>query len=165
MSGNNKCQVSMHNGKVCERLVCGREWDGERDRLCILPSGSPIKNKGQFQAGLESVFADENAEFYDLTVAVFPPGVWEAISPIMDHVIYLHSTTFLGDVLIGQVFEHSAHFHETRYRGNVIIRFGRGAMSPQQFRLAFRHGDCSCCRPDDESDNLIGIEAHRQYRS
>ena len=55
----------MHDGKPCGRPV----YDGEK---CICHSEQEDKDVGLFQEELDKIFADEEAEYYDLIRFIFP---------------------------------------------------------------------------------------------
>jgi uncharacterized protein YjbI with pentapeptide repeats len=59
------CQVPMHDGKVCGRLL----YDGQK---CICHSEREAKDIRLFQDELDKIFSDEKADCYDLSRFVFP---------------------------------------------------------------------------------------------
>lgn len=112
----------MHNGKPCGRPLYHRD-------KCICHSEMEAKNIQLFQKELDKIFADEKAEFYDLTRFIFPvhgltlPTPEAYALPIeYGKDTYFDHAQFLGNAdFFGVKFSGNAHFCRTEFLGSAIF--------------------------------------------
>jgi uncharacterized protein YjbI with pentapeptide repeats len=106
------CQVLMHNDKLCGRPLYDREF-------CICHSKMRTKNIDLFQEELDKIFADEMAEYYDLTKFYFPKARYQLPREYKKDVHFLRAT-FSGAADFSQVkFSAQADFSWAMFSGEA----------------------------------------------
>jgi uncharacterized protein YjbI with pentapeptide repeats len=120
------CQELMRYGIPCGRLL----YDGEK---CICHSEKEDKDVGLFQEELDKIFANDEAEYYDLTHFVFPRDDYRLPREYKKDTFFLWATfsgeadfseaTFSGEAdFWSAMFSGDADFREATFSGNADFR-------------------------------------------
>ncbi len=132
----------MHHGKLCDRELY------RDDNKCLCHSEREDKDAEDFQSELDEIFADESAEYFDLTRFVFPERGWRLPKEIKKDVhfgavkflgaAYIGGTHFSGRAyFIGTEFLGQAHFEMVSFVGEARFRwaqfFGKTTFSQTEF--------------------------------
>jgi len=108
------CRVQMYYGKPCGRPL----YDGEK---CICHSEKEDKEVKLFQQELDKIFADEKAEYYNLTGFIFPKKGYELPREYKKDTFFTGATFLEEARFLGTTFQEHVDYTEATFLGKALF--------------------------------------------